>query len=135
MNDIVMFKGKVIFVNDDDKKQDMHKLSIQIDVLKKQELQTMGVSTKEYVDKEHDHTYDLAKVNVFDSTLIYDKDSEFHFKDKPLKYGDEVTVKAKVTEYEFRGNRGYTLRLLGLFVNSYARRGGFTDEELAQLRG
>ena len=131
----MMIKGKVMFVNDDEKKADMHRVSIEVDKAQALQLDTAGIHVTEYEDKKTGGIHLLAKITVFDSTIMYDKENEMKFTDKPLRFGDVVTAKVKPAEYSFRGKTGYSLHLIGLFVNSWARRGGFSEEELAELRG
>lgn len=127
-----MIKGTVRFVNEDDRKQNKYTVTIAVEEKSKQRLESLDIPVKRNV---HDgKTYDLVHFPVYSTTEISDFDSEHKWEDMPLKYGDVVIAKVAPRKYEYMGKKGTSCRLLALYVQTYARRGGFSEDELKQLR-
>nr|DAR73191.1 MAG TPA: hypothetical protein [Caudoviricetes sp.] len=127
-----MIKGTVRFVNEDDRKQNKYTVTIAVEEKSKQRLESLEIPVKRNV---HDgKTYDLVHFPVYSTTEISDFDGEHKWEEMPLKYGDVVIAKVASRKYEYMGKKGISCRLLALYVQTYARRGGFTEDELKQLR-
>lgn len=127
-----MIKGTVRFINEDDRKKNKYTITIAVDEKSKQRAESLGIPVKR---NAHDgKMYDLVHFPAYNTTNISDYDGEHKWEDKPLKYGDVVIVKIAPRKYEYMGKKGTSCRLLGLYVQNYARRGGFTEDELKQLR-
>ena len=127
-----MIKGTVRFVNEDDRKRNKYTVTIAVDEKSKHRAETIGIPVKRNV---HDgKTYDLVHFPVYSTTNISDYEGDHKWEDMPLKYGDVVIAKVAPRKYEYMGKKGTSCRLLALYVQTYARRGGFTEDELRQLR-
>ena len=127
-----LIKGTVRFINEDDRKQNKYTVTIAVDERSKQRLESLDIPVKRNV---HDgKIYDLVHFPVYSTTEISDFDGEHKWEEMPLKYGDVVIAKVASRKYEYMGKKGTSCRLLALYVQTYARRGGFTEDELKQLR-
>lgn len=127
-----MIKGTVRFINEDDRKQNKYTVTIAVDDKSKQRVESLGIPVKRNVTD--DNTFDLVHFPVYSTTEISDYDGEHKWEDMPLKYGDVVIAKVAPRKYEYMGKKGTSCRLLALYVKTYARRGGFSEDELKQLR-
>ena len=124
--------GTVRFINEDDRKRDKFTVTLAVTPNSKQAAESIGIPVKH---NEHDgKQYELIHFNMYANSRIADQEGEHTWTDKPLKFGDKVAAKVAARNYEYMGRKGTACRLLAMFVHEYARRGGFTPEELQQLR-
>lgn len=131
-DDAIKVFGEVRFINEDDRKRDKFTVTIAVTPDSKRAAESAGISVKH---NEHDgKQYELIHFNMYANSRIADLVDEHTWNDKPLKYGDKIVAKIAPRSYDYMGRRGTACRLLAIFVQEYARRGGFTPEELQQLR-
>lgn len=127
-----LIKGTVRFLNEVDKKQNKYIVTIAVEEHSKQRLEKIGIPVKRNV---HDgKTYDLVHFPIYSTTEISDFEGNHKWEEMPLKYGDVVIAKVAPRKYEYMGKKGTSCRLLALYVQTYARRGGFSEYELKRLR-
>ena len=131
-DDSIKVFGEVRFINEDDRKRDKFTVTIAVTPDSKQAAESVGIQVKH---NEHDgKQYELIHFNMYANSRIADMEDEHTWNDKPLKFGDKIVAKIAPRSYDYMGRKGTACRLLAVFVQEYARRGGFTPEELQQLR-
>lgn len=131
-DDSIKLLGTVRFINEDNRNRDKFTVTIAVTPDSKMEAERIGIPVKH---NEHDgKQYELIHFNMYANSRIADLDGEHTWTDMPLKYGDKVVAKVAPRSYDYMGKKGTACRLLGMFVLEYSRRGGFTKEELEQLR-
>lgn len=131
-DDSINVIGEVRFINEDDRKRDKFTVTIAVTPDSKQEAESVGIQVKH--NEHNGKQYELIHFNMYANSRIYDMEDEHTWNDKPLKFGDKIVAKIAPRNYEYMGRKGTACRLLAIFVHEYARRGGFTPEELQQLR-
>lgn len=124
--------GTVRFINEDDRKRDKFTVTLAVSLDSKQAAESIGIPVKHH--EHYGKQYELIHFNMYANSRIVDQEGEHTWADKPLKFGDKVAAKIAPRSYDYMGKRGTACRLLDMFVQEYARRGGFTPEELQQLR-
>lgn len=129
---VIKIFGEVRFINEDDRKRDKFTVTIAVTSDSKKEAERVGIPVKH--NEHNGQQYDLIHFNIYSNSQIVDKVDAYKWSDHPLKFGDKVVAKVAPRNYEYMGRKGTACRLLALFVHEYARRGGFTPEELEQLR-
>lgn len=132
----IKFTAKVRFVSLDDDGNGKGKNRIAFEVSEETAgmIERTGATVHTYDDSRTGEVYPLVNINVYDGTDVYDIDGSQKFKDKILRYGDLVFIKAKPREWKHKNKSGVALRLVGLFVKEWVPRGGFSDDELEELR-
>lgn len=135
-DNIIKFMAKVRFVSldDDGKGKGKNRIAFEVNEETAGMIERTGAPVHTYEDSRSGEVYPLVNMNVYDSTDIYDHDGSQKFKDKILRYGDLVFIKAKPRDWTHKNKSGVALRLVGLFVKEYVPRGGFSNDELDELR-
>lgn len=135
-DNIIKFMAKVRFVSldDDGKGKGKNRIAFEVSEDTAGMIERTGAPVHTYEDSKSGEVSPLVNMNVYDSTDIYDVDGSHKFKDKILRYGDLVFIKAKPRDWTHKNKSGVALRLVGLFVKEYVPRGGFSDDELEELR-
>lgn len=133
---IIKFMAKVCFVSldDDGKGKGKNRIAFEVNEETAGMIERTGVPVHTYEDSRSGEVFPLVNMNVYDSTNIYDLNGMYKFKDQILRYGDLVFIKAKPRDWTHKNKSGVALRLVGLFVKEYVPRGGFSNEELDELR-
>lgn len=129
-------RGVIKFVNPVEKSPDRVRITLSLDDVDMIEtLKKEGVKVKEYT---RDGVTDFqVSVSLFrDSDVSYQEEGQTlkrTYNEFPLKWGDRVTCVCKIVSYEVSYRKGKCLRLIGIGVNEFAKRGGLTDEEILDL--
>lgn len=129
-------KGTIKFVNPVEKADDRVRITISLDDVEMiEKLKKEGVRVKEYT---RDGVTDFqVSITIFrNAEISYKEAGEIRkrtYQDYPLKWGDRVTCACKIAEYEVTYRKGKCLRLVGMVVNEFAKRGGLSDEEIRDL--
>lgn len=129
-------KGVIKFVNPVENADARVRITVSLDDVEMiEKLKKEGVKVKEYT---RDGVTDFqVSITLFRNTEISYKEEgkilKRTYDEYPLKWGDRVTCACKIAEYEVTYRKGKCLRLVGMVVTEFAKRGGLSDEEIRDL--